>query len=475
MLGYGEGELVGRCIHGLIHHSRADGRPYPEEECPMRAAFTQGAVHRVEDEILWRKDGSGFRTEYAANPILVEGKLIGAVVVFTDITETREMEERMRAIYENSADGFVIFDDQARPIDCNPALQRLFKLESPKEFVERFFELSPPYQPDGTSSQDAAARYLKAAYDTGFQRFQWLHVAVDGSPIPCEITLVRMMLRGKPAIFGNIHDVGELKKTEEKLRQAQAAAEAASKAKGDFLANMSHEIRTPMNAILGMTHLALKTDLSPKQRDYLDKIQTLRQLPAGDHQRHPGFFQDRGRQADHGVGALPPGRSARQPGQPDHHQGPGKRSDSKCCSAPLRTSRAPWWGTPCGWGRCSSIWPTTPSSSPNAGKSWCPSRGFRAGEKTMEVKFAVRDTGIGLTEEQQERLFQSFSQADTSTTRKYGGTGLGPGDQQAAGGDDGRPDLGGECARQRQHFLLYRRFRHRPGRSPHPLMPRRRT
>lgn len=88
------------------------------------------------------------------------------------ITESREMEERMRAIYENSADGFVIFDDQARPIDCNPALQRLFKLHSPKEFVERFFELSPPRQPDGTPSQEAAARYLKAAYDQGFQRFQ---------------------------------------------------------------------------------------------------------------------------------------------------------------------------------------------------------------------------------------------------------------------------------------------------------------
>jgi len=124
----------------------------------MRAAFTQGMVHRVADELLWRKDGSGFRTEYSATPILVDAKVIGAVVVFEDITETREMEERMRAIYENSADGFVIFDDQARPIDCNPALQRLFKLQSRKSSwrVLRAVAASPAGR---HPSQDAAAQY----------------------------------------------------------------------------------------------------------------------------------------------------------------------------------------------------------------------------------------------------------------------------------------------------------------------------
>ncbi len=196
MLGFGEDEVIGRSVHELIHHSRLDGSPYPEEECPMRVAIAGGTPQRVSEEILWRKDGSVLQATFSATPVRRNGRVIGAVVVFQDISESRAIEEKLRAVYNHSVDGFVLFDDRMQPVDCNPALQRMFKLTSPREFTEKFFELSPPLQPDGSPSAEVAARYLSEAYATGHQRFQWMHVTAAGDPLPCEITLVRVMLRG---------------------------------------------------------------------------------------------------------------------------------------------------------------------------------------------------------------------------------------------------------------------------------------
>jgi PAS domain S-box-containing protein len=424
MLGYGESELIGRPVQELIRSPRSDGSLHPPEGCPLPEALARGTVQRAAEEMLYRRDGSRFAAQVSATPFPTDDAAGGAVLAFTDLTETREMEERTRAIYQNSADGFVLFDDQARPIDCNPALQRLFKLQSPEAFVERFFELSPPRQPDGTPSQEAAAHYLKAAYEKGFQRFQWLHVAADGSPIPCEITLVRMMLQGKPAIFGNIHDVGELKKAEAQLRQARAAAEAASKAKGDFLANMSHEIRTPMNAILGLAHLALKTDLTPRQRDYLDKIHAagtsllgivndildFSKIEAGRLELESVPF-DLDDVLDNLAGLISV-----------------KAHEKETVEVLFRTDpevpRA-LVGDPLRLGQVLINLAGNAVKFTESGDILVTTELIRGDADRARIRFSVRDTGIGLTDEQTARLFEAFSQADTSTTRRFGGTGLG--------------------------------------------------
>jgi PAS domain S-box-containing protein len=120
MLGYGVDELLGRHMHDLLHHSYPDGRPYPVKACPVYAAIRDGEVHRVFDEVFWRKDGTGFPVEYVSTPIKEGDHVVGAVIVFRDITARKQAEcalkaseERLDLVIQGSNDGF--WDGQVLP------------------------------------------------------------------------------------------------------------------------------------------------------------------------------------------------------------------------------------------------------------------------------------------------------------------------------------------------------------------------
>jgi two-component system sensor histidine kinase/response regulator len=100
MVGWKAEELIGKAQHSLLHHTKPDGSPYPREECPVYAAFKDGSVHHVTDEVFWRKDGTSFPVAYTSNPIREDGQLIGAVVVFRDITEAQRAESERQVISE---------------------------------------------------------------------------------------------------------------------------------------------------------------------------------------------------------------------------------------------------------------------------------------------------------------------------------------------------------------------------------------
>lgn len=96
MLGWSAAELVGKDMHSIVHHAHADGSHYPAIHCPIYAAFRDGAVHQVDNEVFWRKDGSRFYVEYTSTPIRERGDLVGAVIVFRDISQRREADEKLR-------------------------------------------------------------------------------------------------------------------------------------------------------------------------------------------------------------------------------------------------------------------------------------------------------------------------------------------------------------------------------------------
>ncbi len=338
----------------------------------------------------------------------------------------RDTEARMYAILHTIADGIITFSESGIIEEFAANAERIFGYSSDEIIGQNISMLMP--ESVHWLHDDYLLRVRKdASIDGGEREIAGRHK--DGSTFPLELAVSEMMLGGQRHFTCMVRDITRRKRIQQELIAAKYDAELASQAKSYFLANMSHEIRTPMNAIIGFSDLCLETQLTPVQRDYLEKVSLSANSLLGIINDILDF-------------------SKIESGKLDMEKAPFNldavlRGVAAIISIRAEEKRLEFlideeYGIPqvlvgdsLRLGQVLNNLANNAVKFTEAGEiviqirmeKQIPSQGETYGQ--VVLRFTVRDTGIGMTPEQIEKLFQSFSQADVSTTRKYGGTGLG--------------------------------------------------
>ncbi|MFO0732594.1 MAG: PAS domain S-box protein [Nitrospiraceae bacterium] len=377
-----------------------------------------------------RRDGTEFPIELAITPLRLENAYTFTAFV-SDITERKQAEEslrhsetKFRTLYDSSSDSVMLLDEYGF-FDCNPATVAAFGCASREEFCSKHpADLSPPYQPCGTDSLTLANRHITTAMQQSTARFEWVHKRADnGATFPADVLLTAMQLNGKPVLQAVVRDITNRKQVEGELRTAKEVAEAASKAKSEFLANMSHEIRTPMNGVLGTAELLLNTDLTEKQRHLVSTVHRSGRTLLAIINDILDFSKIEAGKLDLEVVDFDLsqvlGESVELFSEPARRKGL-QLTQQIAPEVPLFLR-----GDPVRFRQIVMNLLSNAIKFTDQGRVSVSAALLSASDSDAVISISVSDTGIGISGEAQERIFEAFSQADGSTTRRYGGTGLG--------------------------------------------------
>jgi two-component system, sensor histidine kinase and response regulator len=444
LFGYTRGELLGKYVEMLIPDR------YRAEHPELRMGyFEEPKARRMGvglDLFGVRKDGSEFPVEIGLNPVRTdEGLFVLSAII--DVTQRKRLEQRFRATVEAAPTAMVMINSQGEIVLVNSETEKLFgysREELLGQQVERLvperFRADHPQMRSGFFANPQARRMGAGRDLFGLRK--------DGSEFPVEIGLNPVETDEGLFVLSAVVDItarkfaeSELKYLNEKLEQrveertlelstalhdltrAKEVAVAANRAKSAFLANMSHEIRTPLNGVIGMTELLLQTQLTAEQRDYLNTVRSSGESLLNVINDILDFSKIEAERLDleqiifnHAemLGDTLKTLSFRAhrkglelicritPEVPIMLQGDPNRLRQVVVNLVSNAIKFTEKGDVVV--EVSSAYPTN---------------------ETVQLRYEIRDTGIGIDAEKLQKIFEPFEQADTSTTRRFGGTGLG--------------------------------------------------
>jgi len=429
MIGWEIDEILGKNHHQEVHHTKADGTPYPNDICPIYSAFKDGKYQREDNEIFWKKDGSSFPVEYISTPIRDENNIIiGAVVTFKDISERKEVEQKLlsakvkaeenedkfRTVFgDNNTIQFLIEPETGQIFDANQAACDFYGYEY-SELISMNIQTLNQLSKEEIKYEMQEAKLLKRNH------FEFRHKLANGTIKDVEVYSNAIIIDNRSVLISTIHDSTARKLVASELIKAKEKAEESDHLKSAFLANMSHEIRTPMNGILGFAELLKEPDLTgDKQQKYISIIEksgermlniindivNISKIESG--QMEVNIQESNiNEQIEFIYTFFKPEVEAKGMQFSFRNSLPSKE-------AILKTDRE-------------KVYAILTNLVKNAIK-YSEKGSIEVGynKKANFLEFYVKDTGIGIPKDRQESIFERFIQADIADKKAYQGAGLG--------------------------------------------------